>query len=61
MNIALDVDEALLAELRADPNLSGSDKDRVSQALRAYLRAQAGKGLIAAGGQSPDMLEIPRR
>jgi hypothetical protein len=56
----LDVEEALLAELRADEKLWGSDEDRVSQALRAYLRGQAGKRLIAAGGQTPDMLEIPR-
>lgn len=60
MSKSVDINDTLIAALRNDKNLSGSDEDRVSQALRAYLRAQAGRGLITAGGQAPDMQDIPR-
>lgn len=52
---------ALMAALREDEDLSGTDEERVIQALGAYLRAHASKGLINAGGHAPEMLDIPRR
>lgn len=61
MNLTLNVDDDLLSQLRNDERLSGSDQDRVTQALHAYLRAEAGSMLIAAGGHAPCMQDVPRR
>jgi Arc/MetJ family transcription regulator len=43
----------------ADP---GMDKgDLVREAMRVFVRVQAGKRLAALGGKAPTMKEIPRR
>lgn len=51
MSKSVDIDHTLIAALRNDENLSGSDEDRVARALRAYLRAHAGRGLIWASSR----------
>jgi len=61
MNLTLNVDKDLLSRLRNDERLSGSDQDRVTQALHAYLRAEAGRRLIDVGGQAPGMEDVARR
>lgn len=43
----------------ADPDMDKADLFR--EAVKTFVRVQAGKRLIALGGQSPDMQPIPRR
>lgn len=43
----------------ADPNMDKSDLFR--EAIKTFVRVQAGKRLAALGSTMPDMLEIPRR
>jgi metal-responsive CopG/Arc/MetJ family transcriptional regulator len=43
----------------SDPGVEKSDLFR--EAIRTYIRVQAGKRLAALGGQSPDMEDVPRR
>jgi Arc/MetJ family transcription regulator len=43
----------------ADPGLDKGDLFR--EAIKVFVRVQAGKRLAALGGKSPKMKEIPRR
>lgn len=43
----------------ADPNMDKADLFR--EAIKTFVRVQSGKRLMALGGQSPAMQEIPRR
>lgn len=43
----------------ADPGMDKADLFR--EALRTFVRVQAGKRLAALGGQAPDMPDVPRR
>jgi metal-responsive CopG/Arc/MetJ family transcriptional regulator len=43
----------------SDPGVEKSDLFR--EAIRTYIRVQAGKRLAALGGQAPDMEDVPRR
>ena len=43
----------------ADPEMEKSDLFR--EAIKTFVRVQAGKRLIALGGTLPDMPDIPRR
>ncbi len=43
----------------ADPDMDKGDLFR--EAMKAFVRVQAGKRLAALGGQAPDMQEVPRR
>jgi hypothetical protein len=43
----------------ADPAMDKSDLFR--EAIKTFVRVQAGKRLSALGGSAPDMNEIPRR
>jgi Arc/MetJ family transcription regulator len=42
----------------ADPSMDKADIFR--EAIKAFVRAQAGKRLIALGGSMPTMKDIPR-
>lgn len=43
----------------ADPNMDKADLFR--EAIKTFVRIQAGKRLIALGGTQPTMLKVPRR
>lgn len=43
----------------ADPGVDKADLFR--EAMRVFVRVQAGNRLAALGGKSPDMLDIARR
>ena len=43
----------------AEPGMDKADLFR--EAMKVFVRVQAGKRLAALGGKSPDMLDIPRR
>lgn len=43
----------------ADPGMDKSDLFR--EAIRTFVRVQAGKRLAALGGKAPSMKDIPRR
>ena len=49
-------DEAL--EL-ADPDMDKAELFR--EAIRTFIRVQAGKRLARLGGRAPDMADVPRR
>lgn len=43
----------------ADPEMDKAELFR--EAIRTFIRVQAGKRLAALGGQAPDMPDVPRR
>lgn len=43
----------------ADPGMDKAELFR--EALRTFVRVQAGKRLAALGGRAPDMPDVPRR
>jgi len=43
----------------ADPGMDKSDLFR--EAMKVFVRVQAGKRLAALGGKAPEMKDIPRR
>ena len=43
----------------AEPGMDKADLFR--EAMKVFVRVQAGKRLAALGGKSPDMFDIPRR
>ena len=72
MHVSIKIDEALMrttvtidddlyeqALAMADPGMDKSDLFR--EAIKAYVRLQAGKRLAALGGSQPDAAEIPRQ
>jgi Arc/MetJ family transcription regulator len=61
MRTTITIDDALY---RQALELSDPDMPKtllVQEALKTYVRVQAGKRLAALGGSQPDMREIPRR
>ena len=61
MRTTVTIEEALYSKAieLADP---GTDKaDIFREAIKTFVRIQAGKRLIALGGAAPDMQPIPRR
>lgn len=61
MRTTLTIDDALFEEAleAAGP---GVDKAQLMrEAIKTYVRVQAGKRLAALGGKAPDMARIPRR
>lgn len=72
MHFSIQIDEALMrttvtidddlyeqALAMADPGMDKSDLFR--EAIKAFVRLQAGKRLAALGGRQPDAAEIPRQ
>jgi len=62
MRTTVTIDEVLYAqalELAGPGIVSASDLCR--EAMKTYVRVQAGRRLAALGGQAPDMKDIPRR
>ena len=55
------IDDELYAKAldMADPEVAPADLFR--EALKTFVRVQAGKRLAALGGASPDVPEVPRR
>ncbi len=43
----------------AEPDMDKAELFR--EAIRTFIRVQAGKRLAALGGQAPDMPDVPRR
>jgi hypothetical protein len=61
MRTTVTIDDALYesAVEAADP---GMDKaDLIREAIKVFVRVQAGKRLAALGGRAPAMKDIPRR
>ncbi len=61
MRTTISIDDALYAKALelADPTMEKSDLFR--EAVRTFVRVQAGKRLAALGGSTPSMADIPRR
>ncbi|WP_280547777.1 type II toxin-antitoxin system VapB family antitoxin [Halomonas sp. 11-S5] len=62
MRTTITIDDALYEQAL---NLSepGMDKpaDLVREAIKTYVRVQAGRRLATLGGSAPDMQDVPRR
>jgi Arc/MetJ family transcription regulator len=61
MRTTISIDDALYQKALelADPELDRSEIFR--EAMRTFVRVQAGKRLIALGGRAPKMSAVPRR
>ncbi len=61
MRTTITIDDALYKQAieLIDPELDKADVFR--EAMRTYVRVQAGKRLAALGGRAPEMADVPRR
>jgi Arc/MetJ family transcription regulator len=61
MRTTITIDDALYQKALelADPGLDKADVFR--EAMRTFVRVQAGKRLAALGGKAPEMADVPRR
>ncbi len=61
MRTTVTIDDELYqsALAAADPGMDKSDLFR--EAMKVFVRVQAGKRLAALGGRAPSMKDIPRR
>lgn len=61
MRTTVTIDDALYARALelADPDMDKGDLFR--EAVKVFVRIQAGKRLAALGGKAPEMADIPRR
>lgn len=61
MRTTVTIDDTLYEKAleMADPGMEKADLFR--EAIKIFIRVQAGKRLAALGGTSPDMPDIPRR
>ncbi len=61
MRTTVTIDDALFEKALelADPNMDKADIFR--EAIKTFVRVQAGKRLAALGGTMPKMLDVPRR
>lgn len=61
MRTTVTIDDALYEQALelADPGMDKADLFR--EAMRTFVRVQAGKRLAALGGQAPQMEQVPRR
>lgn len=61
MRTTITIDDALYHQALElmDPELDKADVFR--EAMRTYVRVQAGKRLVALGGSAPEMPDVPRR
>lgn len=61
MRTTVTIEDALYQQALdvADPGVDKAELFR--EALRTFVRVQAGKRLAALGGRAPDMPDIPRR
>lgn len=61
MRTTITIDDALYQKALelADPELDKADLFR--EAMRTFVRVQAGKRLAALGGSVPEMPDVPRR
>ena len=61
MRTTISIDDALYQKAieLADPGMDKAELFR--EAVKTFVRVQAGKRLIALGGAAPEMPDIPRR
>jgi Arc/MetJ family transcription regulator len=61
MRTTITIDDALYKQALEliDPEMDKADVFR--EAMRTYVRVQAGKRLMALGGRVPEMPDVPRR
>ena len=61
MRTTISIDDALYQKAieLADPDMDKAELFR--EAVKTFVRIQAGKRLIALGGAAPEMPDIPRR
>ena len=61
MRTTITIEDALYQKAleMADPEMDKADLFR--EAIRTFVRVQAGKRLTALGGKAPDMADVPRR
>jgi len=61
MRTTVTIDDALFEKALelADPTMDKADIFR--EAIKTFVRVQAGKRIAALGGTMPEMLDVPRR
>ena len=61
MRATITIDDALYQKAveLADPDMDKAEL--IQEAIRTFIRVQAGKRLARLGGQAPQMAEVPRR
>ena len=61
MRTTVTIEDALYEQALAvaDPGMDKTELFR--EAIRTFIRVQAGKRLAALGGKAPDMADVPRR
>ena len=61
MRTTVTIDDELYRQAMdvADPDMDKADLFR--EAMKVFVRVQAGKRLAALGGKSPKMMSVPRR
>ena len=61
MRTTISIDDALYQKAieLADPGMDKAELFR--EAVKTFVRIQAGKRLIALGGSTPELTDIPRR
>ena len=61
MRTTVTIEDALFEKAleMADPDMDKAEIFR--EAIRTFVRVQAGKRLIALGGTAPDIKDVPRR
>ena len=61
MRTTISIDDALYQKAieLADPGMDKAELFR--EAVKTFVRVQAGKRLIALGGSAPELSDIPRR
>ena len=61
MRTTISIDDALYQQALelADPGMDKAELFR--EAVKTFVRVQAGKSLAALGGAAPELLDIPRR
>ncbi|MBK4733942.1 type II toxin-antitoxin system VapB family antitoxin [Noviherbaspirillum pedocola] len=61
MRTTVTIDDDLYEKALAMADSSMEESDLFREAIKTFIRVQAGKRLAALGGTSPEMQDIPRR
>lgn len=61
MRTTVTIDDVLYQQALEVADVDMDKAELFREALRTYIRVQAGKRLAALGGQAPQMADVPRR
>lgn len=61
MRTTVTIDDALFEEALAAAEPGMDKAELIREAIKTFVRVQAAKRLVALGGATPDMADIPRR